>query len=117
MAVHWERWQGLTGFLRVAEVLHCMQLRPPGSCPSWLCAGVFAQTFRRLHARGIRPGILYPAVSIPAAEELQEAKASWREGLPPELALFVGGGPTFLSINRFERKKVGGRREQAWLLR
>jgi alpha-1,3/alpha-1,6-mannosyltransferase len=78
-------------------------------------AGVFGQTFTRLHARGIRPGVLYPAVSIPGAEDLQGAEASWRAGLPPELVQFIAGGPTFLSINRFERKKVslggGGR---AW---
>ena len=66
---------------------------------------MFAQTFKQLHAHGIRPGVLYPAVSIPAAEELEEAGAGWREGLPPETARFLAGGPTFLSINRFERKK------------
>ncbi|EFJ42161.1 hypothetical protein VOLCADRAFT_67522 [Volvox carteri f. nagariensis] len=47
---------------------------------------VFAQTFRRLAARAMQPGVLYPA-------------------LEPELAQFIDGGTTFLSINRFERKK------------
>ncbi|PRW55889.1 alpha-1,3 1,6-mannosyltransferase ALG2 [Chlorella sorokiniana] len=67
--------------------------------------GVFAQTFTRLAARGVRPGVLYPAVAIPAAADLQEAEEGWRAGLPAELAAFIEGGPTFLSINRFERKK------------
>lgn len=69
-------------------------------------AGVFAQTFRRLHAQGIRPRVLYPAVAIPAASDLEDAAAGWRQGLPPATAQFVAAGPTFLSINRFERKKV-----------
>ena len=82
--------------------------------PTVPTAGVFGQTFTRLHARGVRPGVLYPAVSIPAAEDLQGAEASWRGGLPPELAQFIAGGATFLSINRFERKKasLGGGMEQ-----
>ncbi|KAI3436741.1 hypothetical protein D9Q98_006156 [Chlorella vulgaris] len=67
--------------------------------------GVFAQTFRRLHAQGIRPRVLYPAVAIPAASDLEDAAAGWRQGLPPATAQFVAAGPTFLSINRFERKK------------
>jgi hypothetical protein len=67
---------------------------------------VFAQTFTRLHAQGIRPRVLYPAVAIPAASDLEDAAAGWRQGLPPSTAQFVAAGPTFLSINRFERKKV-----------
>lgn len=47
------------------------------------------------------------AVPIPAPEDLAETEASWRRGLPKELAAFAEGGATFLSINRFERKKVG----------
>ena len=80
-----------------------------GCCPpaQLQFAGVFAQTFTRLAARGVRPGVLYPAVAIPAATDLQEAEQGWRAGLPAELAAFIQGGPTFLSINRFERKKVG----------
>ena len=66
---------------------------------------MFAQTFTRLDARGIRPGVLHPAVSIPPAAALADAAAGWEQGLPPELAAFTAGGPTFLSINRFERKK------------
>lgn len=54
------------------------------------------------------------AVPIPAAEELAEAEASWRRGLPAELAAFAEGGPTFVSINRFERKKVS-RAAAEWL--
>ncbi len=55
----------------------------------------------------MRPGVLYPAVAIPAAADLEDAEQGWRAGLPAELAAFIEGGPTFLSINRFERKKVG----------
>ncbi|KAG2483209.1 hypothetical protein HYH03_017907 [Edaphochlamys debaryana] len=67
--------------------------------------GVFAQTFRRLAARGINPSVLYPAVPIPLAVELNGADTAWRDELDPELAEFIAGGTTFLSINRFERKK------------
>ncbi|KDO46953.1 hypothetical protein CISIN_1g044616mg, partial [Citrus sinensis] len=42
-------------------------------------ANTFANTFKKLHARGIRPAVLYPAVNV---DQLN-----------------------FLSINRFERKK------------
>lgn len=69
-------------------------------------AGVFAETFSRLNARGMQPGVLYPAVAIPSAADLAAAEAGWHSGLPSELARFCKGGPTFLSINRFERKKV-----------
>ncbi|KAG2446848.1 hypothetical protein HYH02_008005 [Chlamydomonas schloesseri] len=67
--------------------------------------GVFKETFRRLAARGMDPGVLYPAVAIPASQELAEAAASWRKDLDPDLVDFIAGGTTFLSINRFERKK------------
>ena len=69
-------------------------------------AGVFAQTFRRLHARGLRPAVLHPAAAIPSERDLRDAEAKWRAELPPEVAAFMGAAPTFLSINRFERKKV-----------
>ncbi|KAK3198634.1 hypothetical protein Dsin_022049 [Dipteronia sinensis] len=47
----------------------------------------FANTFKHLHARGIRPAVLYPAVNVD------------QFGEPPSYKL------NFLSINRFERKK------------
>ncbi|KAK2638741.1 hypothetical protein Ddye_026536 [Dipteronia dyeriana] len=47
----------------------------------------FANTFKHLHARGIRPAVLYPAVNVD------------QFGGPPSYKL------NFLSINRFERKK------------
>ncbi|KAI9187232.1 hypothetical protein LWI28_025772 [Acer negundo] len=47
----------------------------------------FANTFKHLHARGIRPAVLYPAVNVD------------QFGEPPFYKL------NFLSINRFERKK------------
>ncbi|GLC39055.1 hypothetical protein PLESTB_001288500 [Pleodorina starrii] len=69
--------------------------------------GVFAQTFRRLAARAVLPSVLYPAVPIPEVSSLRSADADWRGELDPELVAFIdgGGGATFLSINRFERKK------------
>jgi hypothetical protein len=66
-------------------------------------AGVFAETFRRLQRRGIVPGVLYPAVDIPSAEQLA---ADRQRAAAPELAQLLGGSGCFLSINRFERKKV-----------
>ncbi|KAM0897945.1 hypothetical protein ACQ4PT_022239 [Festuca glaucescens] len=50
-------------------------------------AATFATTFRGLHAKGIQPGVLYPAVSIEQFHEPHDYKLN------------------FLSINRFERKK------------
>nr|CAB3488078.1 unnamed protein product [Digitaria exilis] len=50
-------------------------------------AATFARTFRDLHARGIEPGVLYPAVSVEQFHEPHAYKLN------------------FLSINRFERKK------------
>lgn len=50
-------------------------------------AATFARTFRAVHARGIEPGVLYPAVSVEQFHEPHAYKLN------------------FLSINRFERKK------------
>ncbi|XP_062170852.1 uncharacterized protein LOC133876562 [Alnus glutinosa] len=50
-------------------------------------ASTFANTFKRLHARGIRPAVLYPAVNVDQFDEPHSNKFN------------------FLSINRFERKK------------
>ncbi|XP_022943138.1 alpha-1,3/1,6-mannosyltransferase ALG2 [Cucurbita moschata] len=50
-------------------------------------ASTFANTFKHLNARGIRPAVLYPAVNIDQFDEPHTPKLS------------------FLSINRFERKK------------
>jgi len=36
-------------------------------------ADVFARTFTRLHARGMRPSVLYPAVALPPATQLTAA--------------------------------------------
>ncbi|XP_024008175.1 alpha-1,3/1,6-mannosyltransferase ALG2 [Eutrema salsugineum] len=47
----------------------------------------FANTFKRLHARGIRPAVLYPAVNVNQFDKPLSYKLN------------------FLSINRFERKK------------
>ncbi|XP_042042858.1 alpha-1,3/1,6-mannosyltransferase ALG2-like isoform X1 [Salvia splendens] len=50
-------------------------------------ASTFAKTFKQLSSRGVRPAVLYPAVNVDQFEELSATKL------------------TFLSINRFERKK------------
>ena len=71
-------------------------------------AGIFSDTFRRLRRRGVVPGILYPAVSVPTEEGLAAAASAWRDELPPALVAFLGRQRSFLSINRFERKKVSG---------
>ncbi|KXZ50092.1 hypothetical protein GPECTOR_18g69 [Gonium pectorale] len=71
-------------------------------------AGMFAQTFKRLAARGVSPLVLYPAVPIPNEDTLKAAGESWQSELDPGLAEFIAGGTTFLSINRFERKKGMG---------
>ncbi|GFP94640.1 alpha-1 3/1 6-mannosyltransferase alg2 [Phtheirospermum japonicum] len=50
-------------------------------------ASTFAKTFTRLNSRGVRPAVLYPAVNVDQFDEPNATKLS------------------FLSINRFERKK------------
>lgn len=69
-------------------------------------AGIFSDTFTRLRRRGVVPGILYPAVIVPTEEGLAAAASAWRDELPPALVAFLGRQRSFLSINRFERKKV-----------
>jgi len=70
-------------------------------------AGIFAATFTRLHALGVRPEVLYPAAALPplahlrAAPSAKDVAALARAGvvgIPP-------GARLLLSINRFERKK------------
>ncbi|KAL6634938.1 hypothetical protein ACP70R_027609 [Stipagrostis hirtigluma subsp. patula] len=50
-------------------------------------ASTFSSTFHGLHARGIKPAVLYPAVSVEQFDEPRAYKLN------------------FLSINQFERKK------------
>ncbi|RAL38612.1 hypothetical protein DM860_002590 [Cuscuta australis] len=50
-------------------------------------ASTFANTFRRLNERGVRPAVLYPAVNLDQFNEPHDTKLN------------------ILSINRFERKK------------
>ncbi|KAI4387987.1 hypothetical protein MLD38_000367 [Melastoma candidum] len=50
-------------------------------------AATFARTFKHLDARGVKPAVLYPAVSVEQFEKPHSFKLN------------------FLSINRFERKK------------
>ena len=70
------------------------------------CAGIFQETFRRLDRQGKVPEVFYPAVPITRDDELAEAQRTWQTVLKPELAAFMEGKHVFLSINRFERKKV-----------
>lgn len=72
------------------------------SCP----VGIFRKTFRRLNGQGKVPEVFYPAVPIPTEEELIEAQRSWQSVLSSDTAAFMRGKRAFLSINRFERKKV-----------
>jgi alpha-1,3/alpha-1,6-mannosyltransferase len=77
-------------------------------------AGVFAATFTRLAARGVAPGILYPAAAVPSDAELAAASGEEAEAvLPADVAALIRGRAgssaappvVFTSINRFERKK------------
>lgn len=69
-------------------------------------AGIFADTFTRLHARKVVPEVLYPAVQLPSQTALQASRQQWHSLVTPQLAAFMQAGPLFVSINRFERKKV-----------
>jgi alpha-1,3/alpha-1,6-mannosyltransferase len=66
---------------------------------------IFRQTFPRLAAKGVMPAILHPTVRVPSETELQQAQNIWREALPKHIVDAFDAGPTFVSINRFERKK------------
>lgn len=68
--------------------------------------GVFAHTFRKLHQRGKVPQVLYPAVSTPSDADLEAGARAWRDELPLSVVDLTQQGPMFLSINRYERKKV-----------
>jgi len=86
-----------------------MHTRCPASArPSRPCARaeVFVATFRRLVKRDVLPSVLHPAVRVPSQTDLERVAGGWRERFEPELAAFLEGGPVFLSINRFERKKA-----------
>lgn len=63
---------------------------------------IFRETFHSLDRRGIVPDVLYPAVSIPTDEALHKASVSC---LPDDAAALLDSRTTFLSINRYERKK------------
>ena len=67
--------------------------------------GVFKATFTDLDARGIVPDVLYPAVVIPDDKDMKSMRARWKSLLPPEIGALMSSRPTFLSINRYERKK------------
>lgn len=57
-------------------------------------ASTFASTFKTLHARGMRPEVLYPAVNV---DQFNISSSTLDNNKNQE--------PFFLSINRFERKK------------
>lgn len=63
-------------------------------------ASIFSSTFTRLQAQGLHPAVLYPAVNVHQFDTSSKN--------PPDLSFIPGlpaDGHTFLSINRFERKK------------
>jgi alpha-1,3/alpha-1,6-mannosyltransferase len=63
-------------------------------------ASTFGSTFARLEARGLHPAVLYPAVDFHQFDTYLDN--------PPDVAFlpaFSAEGRTFLSINRFEKKK------------
>lgn len=68
--------------------------------------GIFAETFTRLRARIVVPEVLYPAVQLPPQSALQASQQHWQSLVTPQLAAFMQASPLFVSINRFERKKV-----------
>lgn len=68
--------------------------------------GIFLETFKRLNKRGIVPSVFHPAVQLPSEEQIAEAQTTWETRLDADLAGFLHGKWVFLSINRFERKKV-----------
>ena len=68
---------------------------------------MFAETFTRLHRRGIAPAVLHPAVQPPTEAALRDSASGWRSRLDRDLVAFLeNAAAVFLSINRFERKKV-----------
>ena len=71
---------------------------------------VFERTFTRLHGRGVPLRILHPAVQVSSDADLRRAHEGWKQLVSPELATFLANGSVFLSINRFERKKVGAQK-------
>lgn len=83
----------------------CCASLPQGTMSADL-AGIFQQTFARLHARHIVPEVLYPAVQVPSDADLETAQSQWQQHLSPQLTQFATSAPLFVSINRFERKKV-----------
>ncbi len=52
------------------------------------------------------PQVLYPAVQLPSDEGLRALCIQWQSEVSLELGTFMRSGPLFVSINRFERKKV-----------
>jgi alpha-1,3/alpha-1,6-mannosyltransferase len=75
-------------------------------------AAVFARTFTWLHARGMRPTVLYPAVDVDAFAAVPPPPSSPAARAAAAAALAAvdvcGVSPydvVLLSINRFERKK------------
>lgn len=82
-------------------------------------AGVFRATFRRLHARGVQPAVLYPSINFDKYDEKkkktkEEASKASQAGRAAEdeagdeallNAKLDASVSLLLSINRFERKK------------
>eukprot|EP00210_Caulerpa_lentillifera_P000942 g912.t1 len=68
---------------------------------------VFSMTFPKLHSAGVKPEVLYPATQLVSESDLEDASKCWQTELPTEIVQFLNRPKTatFLSINRFERKK------------
>eukprot|EP00743_Colponemidia_sp_Colp-15_P002724 GILK01002950.1.p1 GENE.GILK01002950.1~~GILK01002950.1.p1 ORF type:complete len:416 (+),score=93.37 GILK01002950.1:70-1317(+) len=65
-------------------------------------AGVFAQTFKRLHARGIHPRVLYPPIDL---SQFDKPAKPLLEAFPQFTQSQIENRFLLLSLNRFERKK------------
>lgn len=78
-------------------------------------AATFASTFAMLAARGVRPAVLYPAVSLRPADP-SPADGRLEAGRDPLIAGLRDSSGFFLSINRFERKKNIALAIRAWAL-
>lgn len=71
-----------------------------------LLTEVFLDTFGRLRKQWIVPEVFHPAVRLPSDAALAEAHDQWQNDLDADLVQFCQSKRVFLSINRFERKKV-----------
>ncbi|KAJ7556987.1 hypothetical protein O6H91_05G107500 [Diphasiastrum complanatum] len=67
-------------------------------------ASIFQKTFQRLHAKGIQPTVLYPAVNTQEFASLDKGCSELQLALA-DIPQLSSASSIVLSINRFERKK------------